>query len=321
MIKKLITLIAIMAIWLIQATAQNDTLGSPTQIDRQKFWKLSAIGAGIYGGSVVLLSKAWYQNSERTSFHTFNDWGEWKNMDKLGHSFTAYFETDLLHQGASSVGLDRKSALWTAASLAMLFQGTIEMLDAYSADWGFSIYDVAFNTAGIGLFVGQQLVWKEQKIRMKMSSWPQSHPSRSILSGDQISTTTLENRADMLFGESFAERLLKDYNQQTIWMSFNLGSFLPDANLPEWFNLAVGYGAENMYGGFENRWIQGDALFDLDKVRYGQLYLAPDIDWRRIRTRSKFFRTLFSVLNIFKVPSPAIEFNRHQKIRLHLIHW
>ncbi len=321
MIKKLIILIAITAIWRIQVIAQNDTLGSPNQFNRQKFWKLSAIGAGIYGGSVVLLSKAWYQSSERTSFHLFDDWGEWKNIDKLGHSYTAYFETDLLYQGASSAGMNRKSALWTAASLAMLFQGTIEMLDAYSADWGFSIYDLSFNTAGIGLFLGQELVWREQKIRMKMSSWPQNHPSGTIMAGDQISTTTLENRADMLFGNSFAERFLKDYNRQTIWVSFNLRSFLPHVKLPAWINLAIGYGGENMYGGFENRWVQDGAMFELEKVRYGQLYLAPDIDWRRIRSGSKFFRTLCSVLNVFKVPSPALEFNRNQKIKLHFIHW
>ncbi len=38
--------------------------------------------------------------------------------------------------------------------------------------------------------------------------------------------------------------ILKDYNGQTIWLSFNIHSFTKDSFLPKWLSLAVGYGGE-----------------------------------------------------------------------------
>src|SRR5438270_3221638 len=50
-------------------------------------------GAGTlagYGGSFIFLSAAWYNGYPKSAFHTFNDVGEWEQMDKLGHAWTAY---------------------------------------------------------------------------------------------------------------------------------------------------------------------------------------------------------------------------------------
>ncbi|MDH3648515.1 MAG: YfiM family protein [Saprospiraceae bacterium] len=245
-------------------------------------------------------------------------------MDKLGHAFTSYFETELIYQGAMWAGMQRTSALLTAAGLAMIFQGTIEMLDAYSAEWGFSFYDLAFNVAGIGLFTTQQIIWDQQRIRLKVSSWSKRYPNDQIFSGNSEETTTIRTRTRELFGRSFPERFLKDYNRQTIWASFNLSSFLPRSEIPVWLNLALGYGANNMFGGFGNEWTQENAFFSLDKQhydRYSQFYLAPDIDWTKIPSKSKFVRTFLTVLNLFKMPSPALEFNRKDTVKLHLLHF
>ena len=42
---------------------------------------------------------------------------------------------------------------------ASLFQASFEVLDGYSAKWGFSIPDIAFNTVGAGLYTSQELLW------------------------------------------------------------------------------------------------------------------------------------------------------------------
>ena len=82
--------------------------------------------------------------------------GEWNDVDKFGHTFTAYFETSWCFNGARWTGLDRRKSLWLAAGLGTLFQATIEVFDGFSEKWGFSVADIGFNTAGVAAFVGQE---------------------------------------------------------------------------------------------------------------------------------------------------------------------
>src|SRR5690606_18465967 len=118
----------------------------------------------------------------------------------------------------------------------MLYQAIIEMQDAYSADWGFSWGDIGSNIAGSALYVLQETGLKEQRMQIKMSYWPEKYEG------------ALRTRSHHLFGTSAAERVLKDYNSQTYWISLNLASFFPDTKLPPWLNVAVGYGAEGLHG-------------------------------------------------------------------------
>ena len=51
-----------------------------------------SIGAGVaYVGSMAGLYTLWYSDYPSTSFHTFDDAGEWKQMDKIGHMGSAYY--------------------------------------------------------------------------------------------------------------------------------------------------------------------------------------------------------------------------------------
>ena len=288
-----------------------------------RFWTVASAGAIVYGVTVIGLNEAWYKGFDRTSFHFFDDWREWQNMDKMGHAFTAYFETELSYRGARWTGMNRKAATWTTAGLGLLYQTTVEMLDAYSTRWGFSIYDMAYNVAGVALFTGQELGWHTQRIRMKISSTRRTYSSEPIpsVSGQRVSS--LAQRTDDLFGKSFLERYLKDYNAQTIWISANPSSFWPQTNIPSWLNVAVGYGAENLYGGFSNSWTEGDANYQLSPTRferYKQFYLSPDVDFSRIPSQSKWLRTVFRILNIFKVPAPALEINSRGKVIWRWLH-
>ena len=73
-----------------------------------------------------------------------------------------------------------------------------------------------------------------------------------------------------------------------------------------------------MFGGYENlaRDKDGNITFDRrDITRYRQWYLAPDVDLTRIRTRSSFLRTVFSMINVIKFPAPALELSQG-KLRL-----
>lgn len=168
------------------------------------------------------------------------------------------------------------------------------------------------NVVGSGLFISQELGWQEQRIRLKFSFHKKTYDE-----------PMLHERADDLFGESWTERMLKDYNGQTYWLSANLRSFFPGSNLPAWLNIAVGYGADGMFGGFENKWTDGDPGSPIDRTdikRHRQWYLSPDICFSKIKTNKKGLKVLFSALDIFKFPAPSLEL-ADGKIKFNAIHF
>ena len=117
--------------------------------------------------------------------------------------------------------------------------------------------------------------------------------------------------------------MLKDYNAQTYWLSANIKSFFPNSKWPSWLNIAVGYGADGMFGGFENKWTDesGNEVTRYDIPRVRQFYLAPDVDFTKIKTRSKFLRTTFELLNSFKFPAPTIMIDSKGKFKAYAIYF
>src|SRR5215217_5033060 len=58
--------------------------------NKKKVFIVSSAVLVSYATSLVALNQTWYKNYPKTSFHTFNDSGEWLQMDKVGHSWSAY---------------------------------------------------------------------------------------------------------------------------------------------------------------------------------------------------------------------------------------
>lgn len=314
-IRKAILCFALFIMVSASASSQRDTIGFwdfPPQLNKGRFWTAASVGAVSYTGALISLNELWYKQYPRTSFHTFNDATEWLQMDKAGHMFTTYFEADWIYSITRWTGMNRKSSIWTSAIVATGLQATVETLDGFSSKWGFSIYDFVSNVGGSTLWASQQLAWDEQRIRLKVSSTYRSYPDQ-LINGSPTGTTTLRKRTDDLYGENIFQTFLKDYNAQTLWISVNINSFLPEENkFPPWLNIAVGYGAENMFGGFENKWEVDGNQFELNKnefPRYRQFYISPDIDLSKIPIKSKPLRMLVCMANIFKVPAPALEIN------------
>lgn len=269
---------------------------------KKRQWTIGALTAAGYGGSFVFLSQAWYKDYPRRSFHTFDDSREWQQVDKTGHGWTAYHTSRFTTNMWRWAGVDDRKAMLYGTGSSLLYMMSIEYLDGHSAEWGWSWADVGANFAGAALYAGQELGWKEQRIGFKFSSHYKTY-----------NDPQLKARADQLYGGSFAERLLKDYNAQTYWLSANVASFAPQTVLPQWLNIAIGYGADGMFGGFENLGrdkTNGNITFDRrDIKRRRQWYLAPDVDLTKIDTKSRFLRSVFSALNVLKFPAPAIEFS------------
>ena len=171
----------------------------------------------------------------------------------------------------------------------------------FSEEWGFSWPDMASNFLGSGIYVGQELLWKEQRILLKYS----------------FHQTQFANMNPDKLGDGLVEELFKDYNGQTFWVSANLNAFLPEANFPSWLNLAVGYGAEGMLTG---RPVYGNDVFS-NQNRYAQWYLSLDVDLSRIRTNSHVLKSVFSVINILKIPMPTLMYNIDEKFKFYLLYF
>jgi len=217
---------------LTTATPVADT-ASP---NKSRVWTVAGLHAGLYAGTLVVLNEAWYKDYPKESFHTFNDAGEWLQVDKVGHAWTAYQLSRASMASWKWAGLNRKQQIWYGGLSGFAFQTAIEFLDAHSAEWGWSWGDFAANMAGSALLIGQELGWKEQRVSFKFSF-------HQMIYEDPM----LNQRSDELFGSSFPERMLKDYNGQTYWLSANLKSFFKQSNIPAWLNISIGSGANAIF--------------------------------------------------------------------------
>ena len=268
--------------------------------------------AAIYGGMLYTLNKAWYSKYKRSSFHFYNDNGEWNQVDKVGHAWSVYQLTGASYQAWKWAGASDKKAFLLSGISGPGFLTVIEILDGFSDKWGFSWGDMGANVLGSGMFIGQQALWKEQRIKFKFSFHKKNYTD-----------PMLETRANSLFGNNWNERMLKDYNAQSYWLSANLKSFLPETNIPKWLNVAVGYGADGMFGGYKNEWTdaQNNLVTRYDIRRMRQFYIAPDVDLTKIKTKSKFLNTAFYMLNCLKFPAPALMIDNTGKIKAHLLYF
>lgn len=308
-----------------QENGLNRFLAPADTFSKPRFWTSAGAGIGIYTGVSIGLWNTWYKNYPLTKFHTFDDAGEWLQMDKSGHLFTAYFESRYIFNGAVWTGMDRNKAKWMGFGVGNLLQLTVETMDGFSEKWGFSLGDVGFNLLGSGLFLAQESVWQEQRIFMKASTdYFYKYPDYQAVSLDGSKTYSLDQRAADLYGTSFAESFLKEYNRLAIWASFNVWSFLPNrenSRFPKWLNVAVGYSGENLFGGFRNEWeTDSGAKFVLNEnqfPRYRQFLLSLDVDLSRLKTKSRFLNTVFDCFNWLKISAPTLEINSRGQVKFH----
>jgi len=259
------------------------------------------MAAGM-AGTLVALDRIWYAGYDRSPLHTFNDGDEWLQMDKAGHALSAYTLGAWGHALLGRCAPGDRAALWAGGAAGLLFLTGVELLDGTSARWGFSWWDMAANAAGAGLYTGQELLWEEQRLRLKFSA---RHTPYAAMRPE-------------LLGEGPIERYLKDYNGQTIWLSGNLAAFGRDSRLPAWFNMALGCGAEGMVTASPP---DSPEAFGGDILRYRRYFLSIDADLTRIRTRSKALRTALFVLNAIKLPAPSLEFRGNGRIRGHWLYF
>ncbi len=248
---------------------------------------------GSYAIGMAGLGSLWYSQEDLSSFHFFDDSHEWQQMDKFGHAYSGYQLTRGLIYLYRWSGQPKAKTLAWSGSLAWLMVGSVEVFDAFGESWGFSWSDVAANTTGVGLALLNYGLWHEDRLALKLSYYPSPY----------VGIPDYEH----LFGSSITEWWLKDYNGQTYWLSARVHSFLPEGSFkdhyPKWLNLAVGYGAEGLIGGYDD---PTEAWRDRE---YRQLYLSLDLDLSQIETQSAFLRSLFTVVGLVRIPFPTLSWD------------
>ncbi len=270
-------------------TYSSDSLS----IFKKRKLALGISSLALTSGSLVYLNQAWYQEYNTSKFHSFDDNDEWFQMDKYGHILTTYQTGRLMMNAMEWAGYSKNNQLLIGGLSGFAYMSAIEVMDGYSYGWGFSWGDMLANALGTGMAIGQKLVWKEQRIQLKFSFYASPYAKyRPNLLGDEIYL-----------------QILKDYNGQIYWLSVNPSSFMKKSTkFPKWLNVAFGYGANGMIGArYNNIVIQDESGNVTSFNRYRQGYFSLDVDLTRIKTKSRFLKSVFSCLNIIKIPFPNLE--------------
>jgi uncharacterized protein YfiM (DUF2279 family) len=250
----------------------------------------SVLGVGTVG-SISALSLIWYNNVPKTSFQFFNDGKEWLQMDKVGHVYSGWLLSKTAADLFSWGGIVKRKSALLGSAFGFSYLLAFEVLDGFALDWGFSWHDIASNSIGAGLFLGQSFLWGEQRVKLKFSAHLTSYA---------------QYRPNVL-GSTFPERILKDYNGQTYWLSASPGKFIKNEKFPDWLCFSIGYGADGMIYGQDSQpyipIIGGEAL---QFNRYRTLALSLDIDLSEIPINKPWVKRFLGVLNTIKVPFPAV---------------
>lgn len=299
MLKVLILWILILLSTFHPLNAQKDSVPA----SRKKI--LVAGTTVLWTTSTIGLYSLWYKDYPSTTFHTFNDNAEWLQMDKAGHFVTANITGSLGYTAFRWAGYDEKKALWIGGSLGWLFLTTIEVMDGFNSQWGFSWGDMICNTAGSLSFILQQQRWKEQPVMFKAS----------------FHATSLAGYRPDLLGEQWYEEVLKDYNGQTYWVCVNPASITGQSiYIPKWLNIALGYSAYGMLGGRTNPGgHNGQLLPQVD--RYRRYFLSPDLSLSRLPFKNRTLIAICKTLDFIKLPLPALEYNKKKGFIFHPLYF
>ena len=259
----------------------------PDSINHKRInYSSTIIGIG-YTGSIFGLQQVWYKDSYQKDFHFFNDGRNWLQMDKAGHFYTSYHLARELSGLYKWSGVSKNKANIIGSSIGFSYLACLELMDGFSKDWGFSIWDLSANFGGTAVYVGQDILFSKQIFLPKFS----------------FHTTKYAALRPEILGKSFAEQLLKDYNGQTYWLSFSPRNFGQN-QFPKWLCLSLGYSADAKIVGsseiYQNYTARREYLFSMD------------IDFTQIKVQRPFLKMLFKQINTLKIPFPALYFSNEK---------
>jgi len=280
----------------------NQDFRDSSQFNSKTLYTAIVLTGAYYATSMYVLSKTWFKDKELVPFHIRNDNSGYMQVDKFGHMFGAYVYSYVGYHGLKKMGLTDSEALLYGGTLGFVMQTPIEIMDGIHKDHGFSWGDILANSIGSGLVLGQQLIFEEQIIKYKFSYWQSKY---SKMSNGYLGTNTFN-------------KIFKDYNGHTYWLSVPISKIFSEIGTPEWVNVALGYGAGGMFGEQYNI-TEYNGVEIPQTERFRRFVISLDIDWAKIQTDSQLLKTILAGLTFIKLPFPAIEYNTMNELRFHWI--
>ena len=252
--------------------------------------------------SLVGINEVWYKNYARSDFHFFDDFKEWNGMDKVGHACTSYQLNKFSHTLFEKNNI--KNPLLKSSIYTFGYMLGVELLDGYSTEWGFSIYDVIGNGIGTFLYSFQESKLKSQPFKIKFS----------------FTKTPYATCRPSLLGENRLQQIFKDYNGQTYWVTFNYNELWnKKIKLFDYVDFAVGYSIDGFTGGHNNPEISSCNCVTSDcnnLKRTSQFIFSLDLNTSKIKNNHPILGKFLLPFDIIKIPFPAFILNNSKNFRL-----
>ena len=236
---------------------------------------IALAGVGVYDIAFYeTLKKPWWSGT-KSDMHVINDWwnGYAMEVDKAAHAFAGQSMARLAAESFEWTGMTRTQALFWGGVTSLATLSQVEVLDGYTAKFGFSTADYAANIAGAFFPLAQEM-------------WP---PLKMVTFKISYHTRRFEEHGNN-------GNILEDYDRQTYWLALNLKEALPrpvSGVVPAWLGIAAGYGVENAFA---------------SSGRMREYYLALDIDPTRANVGPGWLSRALAPLRYVHLPSPAIRF-------------
>tara|TARA_B100000780_G_scaffold4586_1_gene3702 strand:+ start:61483 stop:62370 length:888 start_codon:yes stop_codon:yes gene_type:complete len=261
--------------------SQIDTLG----VNNSRVLLVGSSLALSLGASYAYVENAWWKDiSSEFHFDPGNDLVYALNVDKAAHFLGGVYASDLFSQSFLWTGMKRKKALWYGALFGSSIQLAIEMKDAYAPYWGFSKYDLGLGSLGSFWPVMQSYSKGLSALNFKFSYFKHSN-----IYWD------LEAQRDKN-PSRFA--WYDDYPNQTYWISADLNYFLKTKQIPDWLNIAVGFGLDDTQYLDNSKKIGGN----------NEYYIALDYNILKLlkNWQTPLSRKIKYFLKYLKLPAPTI---------------
>ncbi len=279
---------------------ENDTLVFNLTNQKKHNTIISSLAIGTSAASFIGLNTLWYKDYPQNKFHFFNDSKEWMQMDKCGHAFTSYQIGRNFYNTLQTSDSNRNRNIFLGGASGLIYLTSIEILDGKSAQWGFSKSDMIANTFGYFLFASQEYFLQQQFISLKFS----------------YQKSTFADMRPETFGRNFQQRLLKDYNGQTYWLSAPLSlNHMDTKRFTRWLCISFGYSIdENLYA--DNNI---NSVNNFHATR--EFFFSFDADLTKIEWPRKWMKKIASVINFIKIPSPTLGIRSDGKVKLYPVYF
>ena len=262
--------------------AQADT----SRINKKRIFIVGGSLASATLGTYLYIQNAWWSD-DQVPFH-FDDGADMvyaKNVDKLGHLMGGLQAADIFTSSMLWAGMSEENALWYGAAFGSSLQLAIEIKDAYAPYWGFSKLDLAFGAAGSLFPVIQFYNNNFKDMYFKFSYYKRSDIYWQLERerGKEISKYAWQD----------------DYPNQTYWLAIDISKFIENSLIPEWLNLAVGFGLDDSQYLNENNTKKGGK---------NEWYIALDYDIPKILKKwdTPLAKNIKHWLNYIHFPAPTL---------------